>query len=553
MPYASVSEVPDYVPESKRKQWLEVWNSAYARAKKDGKEGKAAEQSAFAQANAVAGPNAKMAKSVDVHYEDISNSTEQCQFCVFYNAGTCSNIRVQQDDKVPINKEGQKAVAATGWCDEYKHLVDKETNVGAGLVDGPSPSGGDSFTGEDNKISPNKFVKFAKVDASKREVWGVVTAEVPDKDDEVCDYDKSKPYYQEVIGEMSKATDGANFMPLRAMHRNEAVGKGIGYEFRDADKEIFMGFKVVDDKAWKLVEEKVYTGFSHGGVKVGDMWTDPVFKDCMRYVAKPAEVSLVDNPCLGVAHFTYISKTGEVELRKNRCVPDRYVSLEKFNSLASKVTAIEKVTPIKSVSKAAKTKRVAGEDLSSSAFLIVGDPEKTETWHLPVKFSSDAKTKRHIRNALARINQVKGISETARASALKRLHLMASSHGIGVDKEKALQIAIFNRLRKMVRVKVSRLARTKGDPGWSLTFLDQHLAKLQKGMCEISHLACVVNELSNLVYCVVAEQEWEQDETSPLPGMLEESVDQLLDTLVAMAQEEADELRDELDTRLSGK
>lgn len=53
MPYASVSEVPDYVPEEFRKQWLEVWNSAHKKAKEDGKSDKDAEASAFAQANGV--------------------------------------------------------------------------------------------------------------------------------------------------------------------------------------------------------------------------------------------------------------------------------------------------------------------------------------------------------------------------------------------------------------------------------------------------------------------------------------------------------------------
>ncbi len=39
----------------------------------------------------------------------------------------------------------------------------------------------------------SKFIPFTKVNAVKREVSGVVTGEVPDKDFEVCDYEKSKP------------------------------------------------------------------------------------------------------------------------------------------------------------------------------------------------------------------------------------------------------------------------------------------------------------------------------------------------------------------------
>lgn len=64
--YGSVSEVPNYVPEDKKAQWKEVWNSAYKKAKKDGKSKDDAEAGAFAQANAVAGPKSKKKRSDDV-------------------------------------------------------------------------------------------------------------------------------------------------------------------------------------------------------------------------------------------------------------------------------------------------------------------------------------------------------------------------------------------------------------------------------------------------------------------------------------------------------
>src|SRR5208282_4385828 len=213
MPYASVNEVPKYVPDDKAKQWMEVFNSVYQREIDDGKMRHEAEAKAFEIANGVAGPNAK----------------------------------------------GEKAMS--------------------------KPNG--------RKLE--KFIPFAKVDSTRREVWGIVTAEVPDKDDEVCDYDGSKPYYQAVIDEMGKATDGENYFPLRYMHQLEAIGKCIGFEFRDADKEIFMGFKVTSDQRWKDVEEKVLTGFSHGG-SIVDIRPDPKFEGCKRYIASPSEVSLVDNP-----------------------------------------------------------------------------------------------------------------------------------------------------------------------------------------------------------------------------------------------------------------
>jgi hypothetical protein len=58
--YASVEEVPSYVPKDKRAQWRDIWNSVYAREKKKGKSNKEAESLAFAEASGVAGPHAKV-------------------------------------------------------------------------------------------------------------------------------------------------------------------------------------------------------------------------------------------------------------------------------------------------------------------------------------------------------------------------------------------------------------------------------------------------------------------------------------------------------------
>jgi hypothetical protein len=45
-----------------------------------------------------------------------------------------------------------------------------------------------------------KFIPITKVDAAKQEVWGVVTAEMPDKDGEICDYESTVPVLQGVVG-----------------------------------------------------------------------------------------------------------------------------------------------------------------------------------------------------------------------------------------------------------------------------------------------------------------------------------------------------------------
>ncbi len=80
MPYSSASDAPSYVPKSKKKQWISVWNSAYERAKKDGKSNDDAESSAFAQANSVAGPNSSkkyaklLQKSIESDAEEFAQA-----------------------------------------------------------------------------------------------------------------------------------------------------------------------------------------------------------------------------------------------------------------------------------------------------------------------------------------------------------------------------------------------------------------------------------------------------------------------------------------------
>jgi hypothetical protein len=152
-----------------------------------------------------------------------------------------------------------------------------------------------------------KFIPIVKIDAAKREVYGVVTSEAVDKDGEVCDYASTAPHYKAWSAEFEKSLGN-----VREMHANKAAGKVTALDFDDAAKEIRIGAKIVDDEAWKKCEEGVYTGFSHGGSYV-KVWNADGQK---RYTAKPSEVSLVDNPCNPEAHFEYVKQDGSVEVRK---------------------------------------------------------------------------------------------------------------------------------------------------------------------------------------------------------------------------------------------
>jgi hypothetical protein len=479
-------------------------------------------------------PDNEKQSQVGVGYENPSSRPgATCAGCVhFISPDRCEHV--------------QGPIAAAAWCLKFIKCAEEEKTVTTTL---------------------KKFIPFAKVDNSidpatklpRREVWGIVTAEVPDKEDEVCDYAKSKPFYQAVIDEMSKATDGRNMFPLREMHGLSAAGKCIGFEFRDADREIFMGFKVVDDQAWKKVDEGVYTGFSQGGSLVGALAPDPVFEGCMRYTANPSEVSLVDNPCLAAAHFAYVKADGSVELRKFKRTEVAPTST-RLEKLEKEVADLRKATGT-----APLTKTVDGEALAADAFAIAGDAKKVSTWRLPLRFATKQKSAAYVARAALLVKFSPRLFTDAEAKqALKAIATAADWAGVDPLAVVLEFIKVGDLLRGGLRKRVNKLAKTR-DPGHRLSFVDADLGKmsivaqrpanaqadLEKGMYEVGQLACLVQQLSYLVYAAVYEREQEQD-GSLLPQDLTENVDALLDTLVAMLAEEAGELSEELNSRAHG-
>ena len=71
-------------------------------------------------------------------------------------------------------------------------------------------------------------IPLVKVDASKREVYGVMAEEAPDKSGEIFDCESSKPYVREWVEEFNRSTDGKSFGNVRSQHGNVAAGKLIG-------------------------------------------------------------------------------------------------------------------------------------------------------------------------------------------------------------------------------------------------------------------------------------------------------------------------------------
>lgn len=156
------------------------------------------------------------------------------------------------------------------------------------------------------------FIPLAKVDIPRREVWGWAAEERPDKSGEIMDYARSKPHFMEWSDAIHKASGGKSLGNVRSMHTNIAAGVLIALDPRDDVRKLYVGARIVDDQEWRKVESGVYTGFSIGG-SYADRWPDPDNPLLKRYEAVPAEISLVDNPCMYGAQFEIVKADGLTE------------------------------------------------------------------------------------------------------------------------------------------------------------------------------------------------------------------------------------------------
>ena len=136
----------------------------------------------------------------------------------------------------------------------------------------------------------------------------------------------------------------------------------------------------------------------------------------------------------GVRHLKEL-KLYEVSLTPFPCNSSAQVAAVKSADLARIHTALQEfksdVLAVLGTKASGKTKRVDGEDLTSDCFAYAGDPEDPETWKLPIQFSTEEKTKSHIRNALARFGQTQTIPASERPKVLARIRAAAKKYGIG--------------------------------------------------------------------------------------------------------------------------
>lgn len=381
-----------------------------------------------------------------------------------------------------------------------------------------------------DKFEKQIFCPLVKVVEEKREVWGIVTAEVPDRDGEICDYETTVPYYKELADEMSKATDGANLMPLRAMHQSIAAGKGIAIEYRDAKKEIYAGFKVVDDNEWKKVQEGVYTGFSQGGRYV-KKWRDG---DFLRYTAKPIEASLVDLPCLPTAHFEYVKADGTKEMRKfQKTEVSEGGSPGELNSTPTPVPSANVAPPctcdcthckLGDCVHCDKGSHQTGKVAMAVKYLVT---DKDGKGHLPYT-KADGKPNHRLMGAAwaalhdgYRGNKYDGPDKQ---KAIKRLKQIYAQEGIETPAEKS------ERIKPMIEDMITDAINKRA------------FGQLGKGMYTVSRFACLTEDLMYLWMALEYEREQEGDE-SPVTDDLKTLYHELLDHLLAYTEEEVEEAK----------
>ena len=383
-------------------------------------------------------------------------------------------------------------------------------------------------------VKPGEFLKavpIEKVDEAKQEAWGTFTAEVQDSDNEIADYAYQKGRVQ-AWSDNEKSIAAAAGMEeslgnVRFSHMTLPTGKVIALNMDDGRKTIGGGtylMNVGETKTWDMVAKGILKGFSFGGRydwrkceicaevlpnEQGNNWC-PHCKETVpvRYGATIAELSVCDRPAVPVANILHIKADGSH-------VP---VPVE------VKVEKDEK-----------KTKRVAGEDLTADCFAYVGDPEKTETWKLPIKgFSTEEKTKRHIRNALARFAQTKGIPADEKAKVKAKIIAAAKEHGIEVseDEDKAEVLTLD---RSFIKAEVQRIKESLNAKASAAGIT------LRKDLFDVANFSEVLQRIAWLRYSAIQERDYEGDE-SEVPEELEENLISLSETFLRMAEEETAEL-----------
>lgn len=367
------------------------------------------------------------------------------------------------------------------------------------------------------------FAQLTKVDEAKRLVYGRAAQEVPDRADEIFDYASSKPYFVEWSKAFAEDTGGKSLGNLRAMHGKVAAGKLTEIVFNDDAKAIDIAAKIVDDGEWKKVLEGVYTGFSIGGSYVGDKITEKIDdREVKRYTAQPAEVSIVDSPCIPTAKFFEVVKA------------DGAVSKVEFrpSSIELEVTGTDE-----EVAQFAQALNASKLSMKDAIALVQGEATKRAQDAMLETVESLAKRE---------------FSTDERKQAAKEGQAMPDgSFPIKTVADLENAVHAWGRARDKEAVKAHIIKRAKAlgatdklPEGWidggKSDGKAAQAGDLKKGMWNVQAFAQCLDSLASVARNAQYDLEVEGD-NSPVPMQLRNAFGELVATFKAMAAEEADE------------
>lgn len=415
----------------------------------------------------------------------------------------------------------------------------------------------------------NFFRMIEKADGT-HVVDGICTSERPDHDDEIADYEGTlaaiKTWSDDQVAKTSVSGQEISLGNIRVQHDSKQIGgKVIGISPNDADKAVTISTQPLKKVFDELIYPGMVTGFSIAGRYVK---REPVVidgKTYTRYTPEISEISYVDRPCNPDAAIQYVKADGTNSLMKWRQLRDEAAAAQGGTTVLNKdelTVALRETLPgvLESIgfTKEKKTKRVAGEDLTADCFAYVGDKDDTSTWKLPIKFSTDEKTKSHIRNALARFNQTQGIPAGEKSKVKAKIVAAAKKHGIEASEKSAKAVRA-----AMVTV-ITSYAGEDGAQAFERAEAERIVTKVYevlgkadgkleivKGMYTVARLAGMLQDFQYLVASTEYERDVENDE-SDVPDDLRDVLETLVPVFVSMASEEASELLAQTKTAAEG-
>lgn len=259
------------------------------------------------------------------------------------------------------------------------------------------------------------FVQLLKYDRDTGTFEGVMASSAPDQSKEILDWKSSRPHFQRWFSSCAKRTSNASIGNVREMHQPIAAGILTKATFDDEHERIHVRGRVFDPSTKEKLANAVLTGLSIGG-DYGKRWADPANPGFTRYTAIPHEVSLVDNPCNEEAVLTLVKGGAE------QTIP--FAGHEHATEIAVELDD-DPYASDDELRKAAFATH-SGERVPKAQHAYAPSDNASD-WKFPIHDAD------HVKAALSRFGQDKGIPESARPKVWARILRAADAHGVHVS------------------------------------------------------------------------------------------------------------------------